>query len=92
MTIAEIRQTWWIPNARQRVKTRLRKCAICKKVSGKSYVQQPISPLPDFRVNKSRPFEVVGLDYTVLFLLRLQKVKRKFMLLFSHVLILELFT
>ena len=64
MTVAEIRQQWWIPRCRQRVKSLLRRCVTCLKVTGKPYIQPPTAPLPDFRLQEARPFEVVGLDYT----------------------------
>ena len=64
MAVSEIRQRWWVPRCRRRVKSVLNNCAVCKKVTGKPYTQPPHAPLPSFRLQETRPFQVVGLDYT----------------------------
>ena len=61
--MTSLRQQWWIPKARQRVKQTIRQCMRCKKERGAPYVAPPIPPLPAFRLALSRPFTVVGVDY-----------------------------
>lgn len=62
--VAFLRQRYWIPKMRQAVKRIHTKCVTCKKVQGKHYSPVDTPPLPDFRVQRSDPFEVTGVDYT----------------------------
>ena len=64
MTIAAIRQKFWIPAIRQAVRKIIRKCVTCRKVVGKAYDQPDPPPLPKDRLNESVPFTVTGVDYT----------------------------
>ena len=48
-TVAQIRQRYWITKIRQRVKTLLRKCVVCKKINGKPYSAPINPPLPQCR-------------------------------------------
>ena len=62
-TVATIRQCWWIPKGRQRVKQVIKDCVVCKKERCLPYAVPPIPPLPAVRVSMTRPFAVVGVDY-----------------------------
>jgi len=62
--ITEMRQRWWIPRARQCVRSVLRKCVTCRRVQGKPYPKPDIPPLPRERVSEQRPFFFTGIDYT----------------------------
>ena len=64
VTLTMLRQTYWIPSARQRIKTILRKCVVCKKTSGKPYSMPEPPPLVKSRVSQANPFEVTGIDFT----------------------------
>ena len=60
-----IRNKFWIPEGRQRVKTIIRKCVICKRQNAKTFTcLTPLAPLPEFRVVLSNPFAIAGVDYT----------------------------
>ena len=63
-TLTTIRQRYWIPAGRQRVRSLLRQCVICRKVAGKAYAIPDPPPLVKCRVNKTQPFEVTGVDFT----------------------------
>ena len=63
-TLTTIRQQYWIPSGRQRVRSLLRKCVICRKTTGKAYMTPDPPPLVKCRVNKTQPFEVTGVDFT----------------------------
>ena len=63
-TLTLIRQRYWIPSGRQRVRSLLHKCVICKRAAGKPYATPDPPPLVKDRVNASRPFEVTGVDFT----------------------------
>ena len=46
-TLTAIRQTFWIPKARQRIKSLLCTCTICKRHNGKPYSVPDPLPLPE---------------------------------------------
>ena len=63
-TLTALRQQYWIPSARQRIKSFIRKCVICKKTSGKPYNMPDPPPLVKSRVSEMDPFQVTGVDFT----------------------------
>ena len=63
-TSTALRQTYWVPSSRQRVKTLIDKCATCRKVSGTAYNAPDPPPLPKSRMQQTQPFEVTGVDFT----------------------------
>ncbi|XP_065058573.1 uncharacterized protein LOC135686298 [Rhopilema esculentum] len=60
MTLAEVRQRYWIPKGRQVVKKVLKECKQCAKRSSKLLKGTVTSPLPELRVKPARPCEVTG--------------------------------
>ncbi|XP_071149289.1 uncharacterized protein [Mytilus edulis] len=63
-TVTLLRQSYWIPQIRQNVKTILRKCVTCKKVTGQHYRTPEAPPLPKDRLREAPPFTVTGVDFT----------------------------
>ena len=63
-TVCAIRQRFWIPAIRQQVKKTIHSCTRCRRISGPPYATPDHAALPDFRVNRSRPFQHTGVDYT----------------------------
>ncbi|XP_045025108.1 uncharacterized protein LOC123469827 [Daphnia magna] len=63
-TCSSLRQRYWIPSIKQRVRSILRSCVTCRRVSGKPYRAPDHAPLPAFRVSDAPPFTVVGVDFT----------------------------
>jgi len=63
-TITALRQSYWIPRARQYVKSLLHRCIICRKHSGKPYAAPDPAPLPKARTQGSHPFSVTRVDFT----------------------------
>lgn len=63
-TMNSLRKSFWIPQMRQRVKSNIRKCVVCKKLQGGSYRIPPPPQLPTMRVSEAKPFQIIGLDYT----------------------------
>ena len=59
-TVTSLRQKYWIPSARQVVKSILRRCVTCRRVIGKPYSRPEPPPLPSVRTRQCRPFEVTG--------------------------------
>ena len=63
-TLTAIRQSYWIPDARQSIRKLLRHCVICRKTEGKPYQTPDPPPLVKCRVQETQPFEVTGVDFT----------------------------
>ena len=63
-TLTALRQRFFIPAGRYRVKKVVNKYVTCKKVSGFSF-QAPVAPLlTSLRLQQSRPFAVTGVYFT----------------------------
>lgn len=78
------RQKWWIPQARCKIKSILRKCVSCLKVQGKAYPEPVTPPFPFDRVNKAKPFQVTGIDYTgALEVKNCDKIVKAYIVLFT---------
>ncbi|XP_071171200.1 uncharacterized protein [Mytilus edulis] len=63
-TVTFIRQSYWFPSIRQCVKSILRNCVTCRKITGRPYLTPDPPPLPSDRLNDSPPFTVTGVDFT----------------------------
>ena len=63
-TMAAIRETWWIPRLREKVKRIINKCNVCKVYAAKPFEAPATSPILEFRTQGSKPFEVTGVDFT----------------------------
>ena len=62
-TLSYTRTEFWIPQGRSVVKYVLRRCNPCRRVSGPFYSTPKHPPLPGFRVQRSRCFKNVGVDF-----------------------------
>ena len=62
-TLADIRNTYWIPRGRSHIRGLLHKCVTCKRVNGKPYPYPTISNLPSFRTRNDVAFSAIGVDY-----------------------------
>lgn len=62
--MGSIREKYWIPRARQRIKAMLRLCMVCKRHHSRLISMPSTAPYPGYRVVQSRPFCATGLDYT----------------------------
>ena len=62
-TLAELRQTYWIPQGRQAIKKIFRSCVLCRKVEGRPYRPTVSPPLPLSRTTEGQAFQVMGVDY-----------------------------
>ena len=69
-TCSSFRQQYSIPSIKQRIRSILRSCVTCRRVSGKPYRAPDHAPLPAFRVSDAHPFTVVGVDYTGAYTIR----------------------
>jgi len=55
---------YWVPCARQVIRSLLRKCVTCRRLAGRPYTAPDPPPLVAARVKQSMPFEVTGIDFT----------------------------
>ncbi|KAK6750874.1 hypothetical protein RB195_002690 [Necator americanus] len=62
-TIAALRTSYFIPSIKTTVTRILRLCTVCRRAQGHPYRYPEMPSLPPERVNRSRPFQKVGLDY-----------------------------
>ena len=60
--ISALRNTFWIVGVRRIAKRVKKECVSCQKQDTVA-CGQPMSPLPDVRVNQATPFAVTGLDH-----------------------------
>ena len=63
MTMAKIRELYWIPRLRQLVKRVRTECWGCKRFRAKSYEKPPPGKLPSTQTKETTPFEVLGVDF-----------------------------
>ncbi|XP_060559098.1 uncharacterized protein LOC132719352 [Ruditapes philippinarum] len=76
-TVTHLRQKYWIPSIRQHVKSVLRRCVICRKVTGRPYTAPDPPPLPVSRVIVEPPFSVTGVDFTGALYIKEKQVQQK---------------
>ena len=63
LTMAHLRERYWIPRLRQLAKKLRKGCFGCKRMHATPLHRPPAGSLPIERTVGSRPFEVIGLDY-----------------------------
>ena len=62
-TMATVRDVYWIPQLRSRVKKVINDCSVCKVFRTQPFGPAATAPLPSFRTECSRPFETNGIDF-----------------------------
>ena len=83
-TVTALRQIFWIPSMRQCVRSLLRRCVPCKKLTGKPYRAPDPPPLPKIRVTEAPPFTITGVDFTgALFVKEGNQEKKVYICLFT---------
>ena len=69
-TLAQLRSEFWLVRGRQVVRKLIRGCVTCQRLEGKPYCGNTPPPLPDYRVQPSRPFQTTGVDFAGPFFVR----------------------
>ena len=77
-TLAELRQMYWVPQARQAIRNLLRQCVKCRMMTAATYPILGPPALPDFRVQRMDCFHSTGVDFAgPLVIGTLSTIKRK---------------
>ena len=63
LTMAKVREQYWIPRLRQQVKRIIKRCHSCKRFQAVALATPPLGQLPLERTRGSGAFEVVGVDF-----------------------------
>ena len=77
MTLTSLCQMYWVPCARQRIRSLLRKCVTCRKLAGQPYTTPDPPPHVKARAQLSLPFEVTGTDFTGALYVRFNRSETK---------------
>lgn len=64
LTMAEIRERYWIPRLRRLVKKVVKACNGCKRFETNAFATPPPGQLPKDRTEGQNAFQVVGVDFT----------------------------
>ena len=64
LTMAKVREKYWVPRLRRLVKKLRGSCHGCKRFRARAYQAPPPGNLPKTRTEGSRPFQVIGVDFT----------------------------
>ena len=62
-TMAEIRNEFWVPKLRSKVKKIINTCNTCKVFRAKPYGPTPTAVMPTFRTEGGKPFRTTGVDF-----------------------------
>ena len=63
LTMAHVRNSYWIPRLRRLVKRIRKSCFGCKRAQAKAYSVLPPGILPTTRTEGEKAFEVIGVDF-----------------------------
>ena len=63
LTMAKVREEFWIPRLRRLAKKVIRECYGCKRFQAVALAAPPPGLLPLERTEGSTPFEIVGVDF-----------------------------
>ena len=63
LTMAKIREQYWVPRLRRLTKRVIKHCHGCKRFQARAFANPPTGNLPNDRTEGATPFRVVGVDY-----------------------------
>ena len=62
-TLTELREKFWIPKGRRRIKSLIHECVICRRLNARPFVAPGPPPLPAIRLSEMPPFTNTGVDF-----------------------------
>ena len=85
MTMAKIRESYWVPKLRRLVKRIRSNCWGCKRFRVQSFENPPPGSLPVTRTQGSTPFEAVGVDFAgpIRYKSKGKKTKKSYLVLYG---------
>ena len=63
ITLAEIRDEYWIPRGKRMIQDIIRNCVICRRITAKPFPIPGPPPLPSIRLSEMPPFTNTGVDF-----------------------------
>ena len=63
LTMANVREKYWIPRLRKLTNRVVRNCSGCKRFQAVAFTNPPPAPLPKERTEGNTPFNVIGVDF-----------------------------
>ena len=84
-TMSALRERWWIPRLRMKVKKVIKNCNVCKLYSAKPYGSTTTNNMPSFRTTESKPFDVTGVDFAgpLKYKINKKQVGKSYVLIFT---------
>ena len=85
MTMAKVRERYWVPRLRRSVKKIRSDCNGCKRFRAKAYQVPPPGNLPTTRTQGTTPFEVIGVDFAgpIKYVTKSRKEAKAYLALYS---------
>ncbi len=85
MTMAKVRERYWVPRLRRLVKKIRSDCNGCKRFQAKAYQVPPPGNLPTTRTQGTTPFEVIGVDFAgpIKYVTKSRKEAKAYLALYS---------
>ena len=85
MTMAKVRERYWVPKLRRLVKHVRSKCYGCLKFRAGAYEKPPPGKLPSTRTQGTTPFQVVGVDFAgpIRYVTRNKAERKAYLLLYG---------
>ena len=85
LTMAKIREKYWIPRLRSLIKRAIRSCHGCKRFRATALANPPPGKLPSSRTQGTNPFQVIGVNYAgpVRYRVAKQRERKAYILLYA---------
>ena len=85
LTMAKVRERYWVPRLRKLTKQVIKSCAGCKRFQAIALSNPPPGPFPLDRTQGSTPFEVIGVDFAgpIKYRIRSKKEGKAYIALYS---------